>query len=90
MDRAARAEQTVCMTTTETTTAPTLPATLRLGATHLAVSSLDGSIAFYERTLGLRVHRRDAGSAALGAGGEDLLVLVEQPGAGPGGPHPRP
>ncbi|MEA2440617.1 MAG: hypothetical protein QOH76_2041, partial [Thermoleophilaceae bacterium] len=27
--------------------APTLPATLRLGPTHLTVSNLDGSIAFY-------------------------------------------
>src|SRR4051794_10897004 len=75
------------MSTIETPTAPTLPATLRLGATHLTVSHLDGSIAFYERSLGLQVHDREGGRAALGAGGEDLLVLVEVPGAGLGGRH---
>ncbi len=75
------------MSTIETPTAPTLPATLRLGATHLTVSHLDGSIAFYERSLGLRVHDRDANRAMLGAGAEDLLVLVEEPGAGLGGRH---
>ena len=75
------------MSTIETPTAPTLPATLRLGATHLTVSNLDGSIAFYERSVGLQLHDRDGNRAALGAGGEDLLVLVEQPGAGLGGSH---
>ncbi len=64
-----------------------LPATLRLGAVHLTVSRLDGSIAFYERSLGLRVHDSDGNVAALGVGGEDLLVLVEQAGAAPGGRH---
>ncbi len=75
------------MSTIETPTTPTLPATLRLGATHLTISNLDGSIAFYERSLGLQVHRRDDAKAALGAGGEDLLVLVEEPGAALGGRH---
>jgi catechol 2,3-dioxygenase len=40
------------------TLAPRLPDTLRLGPVHLDVSSLDGSIAFYEGALGLRLHRR--------------------------------
>jgi catechol 2,3-dioxygenase len=75
------------MSTIETSTAPTLPATLRLGATHLTVSNLAGSIAFYERSLGLQVHRRDDEEAALGVGGEDLLVLVEEPDAALGGRH---
>ena len=87
MDAAAREEDTVSMSTIETPTAPTLPATLRLGATHLTVSHLDGSIAFYERSLGLQVHDRAQDRAVLGAGGEDLLVLVEVPGAGLGGRH---
>jgi catechol 2,3-dioxygenase len=59
-----------------------LPDTLRLGPTHLTVSDLDGSIAFYENALGLQVHERENGTAALGAGSEDLLVLSGEPGAG--------
>jgi catechol 2,3-dioxygenase len=64
-----------------------LPATLRLGAVHLTVSDLDRSTAYYQDAIGLRVHRRDDGVAALGAGGEDLLVLAEEPGARPAGRH---
>jgi catechol 2,3-dioxygenase len=87
MDRGACRPDTVCMPTLETPTAPTLPATLRLGPTHLTVSNLDGSIAFYERSLGLQLHDRDGDRAALGTGGEDLLVLVEERGAALGGRH---
>jgi catechol 2,3-dioxygenase len=64
---------------------PVLPDSLRLGPVHLTVSDIDGSIAFYENALGLQVHHRDHGTAALGAGGEDILVLTGQPGAGLGG-----
>ena len=68
-------------------TRPPLPDTLRLGPAHLTVSNLDGSIAFYERSIGLQVHDRDRDVATLGAGEEDLLVLVEDPGAAPSGHH---
>jgi catechol 2,3-dioxygenase len=71
----------------DTTAVAPLPDTLRLGPVHLSVSDVDRSIAFYERSLGLRLQRRDGDTAALGAGGEDLVVLVEQPGAQPGGRH---
>jgi catechol 2,3-dioxygenase len=54
-----------------------LPATLRLGAVHLAVTDLDRSVAWYQAALGLRVHRHEVESAALGDGGEDVLVLHE-------------
>jgi catechol 2,3-dioxygenase len=64
-----------------------LAPTLRLGSTHLTVSNLAGSIAFYERALGLRLHRRDGDTAHLGAGAEDLVVLVEERDAAPGGRH---
>lgn len=64
-----------------------LPPTLRLGATHLTVADVDGSIAFYENALGLHLPARDGATAVLGAGGEDLLVLVEEPGAAPAGRH---
>jgi len=71
------------------TTAPaaTLPATLRLGPVHLTVTDLDRSVDFYGRSIGLRPHRRGDGEAVLGAGGEDLLVLVEQPDARRAGRH---
>jgi catechol 2,3-dioxygenase len=70
-----------------TSSAATLPDTLRLGPVHLTVSDLDRSVSFYERSIGLRTHRRDGGEAVLGAGGEHLLVLVEQPDARPPGRH---
>jgi catechol 2,3-dioxygenase len=77
------------MTTSSATTpsAATLPDSLRLGAVHLTVTELDRSIRFYERSVGLRLARRSDGEAALGAGGEELLVLVEEPSARPAGRH---
>jgi catechol 2,3-dioxygenase len=60
-----------------------LPPDTRMGAVHLTVSDLDRSLAYYESEIGLRVHERDGGRARLGTGGEDLLVLTEEPGARP-------
>jgi catechol 2,3-dioxygenase len=60
-----------------------IPPDTRMGAVHLSVSDLARSIAYYESAIGLHVHSSDGGRAALGAGGEDLLVLTEQPGARP-------
>jgi catechol 2,3-dioxygenase len=60
-----------------------LPAETRMGAVHLTVSDLDRSLAYYESQIGLRVHARDGARARVGAGGEDLLVLTEEPGARP-------
>ena len=45
------------------------------------MTDLDRSASFYQDALGLRVQRREDGVAALGAGGEDLVVLNEVPGA---------
>ncbi|MBI5106773.1 MAG: VOC family protein [Solirubrobacterales bacterium] len=67
--------------------APTLPPALRLGPVHLTVSDLDRSVAWYQRSLGLRVHDHDVATAALGAGGEDVLVLHEDPAARRAGRH---
>ena len=76
------------MTSTQTQTqAPVLPASLRVGAVELTVSDLDRSVDFYESAIGLRLHRREDGRAALGAGGEDLVVLVEDAGARRAGRH---
>ena len=60
-----------------------IPARTRMGAVHLSVSDLARSIDYYESAIGLRVHSRDGDRAALGTGGEDLLVLTEKPGAQP-------
>jgi catechol 2,3-dioxygenase len=65
----------------------TLPATLRLGPVHLTITDLDRSVEFYERSIGLRANHRGDGEAVLGAGGEDLLVLVEEPDARRAGRH---
>src|SRR5439155_607284 len=59
---------------------PPPPAATRIGAVHLTVADLDRSIAYYEWALGLRAGERQDGRVALSAGGEDLLVLYEQPG----------
>ena len=67
--------------------APTLPATLRLGPVHLTVTDLDRSVEFYERSIGLRIQRREDGVAALGAGAGELLLLFEQPEARRPGRH---
>ncbi len=81
------------MTSTHTATAPQaaptdrLPDTARLGAVHLTVTDLDRSVAFYQDAIGLRLHRREDPVAAMGAGGEDLLVLVEEQTARRAGRH---
>jgi catechol 2,3-dioxygenase len=54
-----------------------------MGAVHLTVSDLDRSLDYYQRAIGLQVRERENGTAHLGAGGEDLLVLYEQPDAEP-------
>jgi catechol 2,3-dioxygenase len=54
---------------------------MRMGAVNLTVADLERSLAYYEQAIGLRVHGRENGTARLGTGGEDLLMLTEQPGA---------
>jgi catechol 2,3-dioxygenase len=77
------------MTTTSAAAAQqaTLTDSLRLGPVHLTVTDLDRSIPFYESAIGLQLARREGSEAALGAGGEDLLVLTEEPSAGRAGRH---
>ncbi len=74
------------MTELETETAKLAPQT-RMGAVELTVTDLDRSVSFYEDAIGLATHRREDGRAALGAGGEGLLVLVEDPDARAAGRH---
>jgi catechol 2,3-dioxygenase len=48
-----------------------------IGEVHLTISDLDRSLQFYQAHLGFTVHQRGDGTARLGAGGRDLLVLVQ-------------
>ena len=51
--------------------------------THLTVSDLERSLAYYRRAIGLELLGQDAAEASLGSGGAELLHLVESPGAAP-------
>jgi catechol 2,3-dioxygenase len=55
--------------------APLIDPATHVGAVHLTITDLDRSIRFYESHLGFALHRREARTAWLGAGGADLLVL---------------
>lgn len=54
-----------------------------VGAVHLTVAELERSIAYYREAVGLELLDRGEGRASLGAGGRELLGLVEEPGARP-------
>ena len=54
---------------------------ISLGYVHLTVSDLERSLRFYERALGFQIHKQEGDNAHLGAGGDNLLVLQEEPGA---------
>jgi catechol 2,3-dioxygenase len=60
-----------------------IPAATRMGAVHLSVADLSRSIDYYGAAIGLRVRERAGDRVALGTGGEDLIVLHEEPGARP-------
>ena len=53
----------------------------RLGAVHLTVTDLDRTVGFMQDAVGLRLHRREDGEAAMGAGAGDVVVLHENPAA---------
>ncbi len=67
-------------TQTETKTKFSIHPKTRIGEVSLTVANLDRQVAFYQQVLGFQLHRRDGNTAALGAGGPDLLKLTEQPG----------
>jgi catechol 2,3-dioxygenase len=64
-----------------------IAAATRMGAVHLVVSDLERSLGYYESAVGLSIREHGDGRALLGAGGDDLLVLIEQPGAHPSRGH---
>ena len=54
-----------------------------MGPVHLTVSDLARSLDYYRTAIGLELLGQEDGRASLGAGGRELLVLVEEPGARP-------
>jgi catechol 2,3-dioxygenase len=60
-----------------------LPAPTAMGPVHLTVADLERSLEYYQRAVGLEVLESASGLAVLGAGGRDLIVLVEEPSARP-------
>lgn len=60
-----------------------LPPQTTVGVVSLTVADLDRSLAYYQQGIGLKLQRRENGTAVLGAGPSDLLALREQPGARP-------
>ncbi len=69
------------MAQTINATAEKLNAKTRLGYVHLTVADLARSLDFYQDNLGFQLHHQEGDTAYLGAGGADLLVLTEVPGA---------
>jgi catechol 2,3-dioxygenase len=66
--------------TTTATHAEISPQTT-MGAVHLTVADLARSLDYYRTAIGLEVLANEDVRASLGAGGRELLVLVEEPGA---------
>ena len=54
-----------------------------VGPVHLTVADLERSLAYYREQIGLDVLDLASDGARLGAGGDELVVLVEEPGARP-------
>ena len=61
---------------------------MRLGPVNITVTDLDRSVGFFQDPIGLQLHgRTDDGVATMGAGGDPVLVLHENPAARPAGRH---
>jgi len=58
-----------------------LPPQTTVGTVALTISNLERSLTYYQNNLGLTLHRRENGTAWLGAGQNTFLILTEQPGA---------
>lgn len=56
-----------------------IDANMKLGHVALTIANLDQSIPFYRDVLGFNVKDNENGIAHLGAGGEDIVVLHENP-----------
>jgi catechol 2,3-dioxygenase len=60
-----------------------IAAATHMGAVHLTVADLARSLDYYRGSVGLELLAEDGARASLGAGGVELLVLQEVPGARP-------
>ena len=69
--------------TTKEPTAPDIGPGTSVGAVHLTVADRARSVAYYRDSIGLELLAEDDAQASLGAGGRELLVLVDEPGARP-------
>ncbi|HEU5423645.1 MAG TPA: VOC family protein [Nitrolancea sp.] len=70
-------------TPTPTPTPTAIDPGTMVGLPALTVSDLERSLAYYTEAIGFELLRRGEGEAVLGAAGQPLLELVEQPGAQP-------
>lgn len=52
----------------------------QMGAISLAVANLDNQLEFYQKALGFKLHWHERNKAGLGADGNDILLLTEEPG----------
>lgn len=50
-----------------------------MGHISLTVADLDNQLEFYQKAMGFKLHWREGSKAGLGAGGNDLLILTEEP-----------
>lgn len=64
-----------------------IAAATTVGPVHVTVGDIDRSLGYYRESIGLEVLESGSGRARLGAGGRELLVLVEEPGAQPDHGH---
>lgn len=58
-----------------------IDANTTLDYVHLTVSDFKRALLFYHEVLGLHLNRQQNGTAHLGAGGRDIVVLTENPSA---------
>lgn len=65
-------------TQTETKSEFSIHPKTKIGHISLTVANLDNQIAFYQQVMGFKLHWKENGKAGLGAGGADMLRLVEQ------------
>jgi len=50
-----------------------------MGHISLTVANLENQVTFYQQALGFKLHWREGNKAGLGSGGNDLLLLTEEP-----------
>ena len=66
-------------TQTEAKTEFSIHPKTQMGAISLAVANLENQLEFYQKALGFKLHWREGNQAGFGAGGSDLLLLIEEP-----------